>query len=79
MALFIARRPNVLRSPEVTDGRREQGARKRADRVLVSLVGQILDRRFAIDSRQHERRQQRRGARFKRCPRLPVRVQGVRL
>ena len=56
-------------------GHRGGGAAIRVRRTTgpraVGLRGQVLDRRLAVDAREHQPRQQRRRARVERGPRLP--------
>ena len=65
-------------APTFATGSREERSRECAHGVLLRIVGQVLDRRLAVDAREHEPGQQRGGARLAARRRLPRDVRQIR-
>ena len=61
------------RSPPAWPARRRSGSGERPHAARSASRGQVLDRRLAVDAREHQPRQQRGGPRVQRRPRLPAR------
>ncbi len=73
-ALSLASTPSASAAIAASDatGATSSVAREGADRAPCrASAGQVLDRRLAVDARQHQPRQQRRRARLERRRRLP--------